>query len=372
MRYDIVRYQPALRAGLVALYRDLISNDSRLNDAYFRWKHEDNPYAPEPLVYAALMRGEVVGMRGFLGARWHLGDSGVLANWLAACDLVIDPAHRGRKLSQQIMSFALADLASRGYRVTLNWSGNPVTRSLSLRAGWRLVGTYATCQIQTPRASRSYRWAKRIRQWPIVWRTTPALLRVILPPSFDRLDAAWSRSSGANPGIGHAPLPDEMSELVERLGATNRIRHVRDPAYYRWRYRNPLCDYRFVYWREARLEGFVVLQLRRDGNGADIRVVDWEASRAQILDEIFRRIVAVGGFDVLSMWTATMPERLANTLAALGFSERDESRNGTSYHPGLMAIGSDEETIRKAGLDEARLFSAFERWDLRMAHSDAY
>jgi len=370
--YEIVPYRPALRPGIVGLYRHLIGCDDARNDSYFRWKHEENPYTAEPLVYAALIGGEVAGIRGFQGARWQIGESDVTADWLAACDLVIHPRHRGRKLFDQIMSFALADLARRGYELTLSWSANPITRALQLRSGWQLVGDYATWQVRTLRASRIYNWSRRLRHLPLVWRATPPLLSAVLPPSYDRLDAAWAKCPDPNLQLAREPLPDAMSELAQGARSA-RIRHVRTPRFYRWRYRNPLSDYRFMYWREARVEGFMVLSLWRDGNGADIRILDWEASRPEILHAMLRRLAALGGCDTLSIWTATLGPECRKVLLDLGFEARDESRgDAASFHPGLMVIGADSATVGGPGLHRDHVFQNLDRWDLRMAHSDAY
>jgi hypothetical protein len=185
------------------------------------------------------------------------------------------------------------------------------------------------------------------------------------------MDAAWAANAHANLELSRAPRADAMSELAQRTG-DKCVRHVRDPDFYRWRFRNPLCDYRYVYWHESRLEAFAVLQLWRDGNGADVRIVDWEASRPEVFHSMLRRIAERGGSDVLSIWTAALEAEGRSTLANLAFRERDETRDGTTFRPGLMAIGADTDTIRESGLETHQLFSCLDRWALRMAHSDAY
>jgi len=372
MSYEIVRYRPELRPGAIAIQKHLVSPDSGLNDAYFRWKHEENPYTVEPVVYVALSNGEVAGMRAFQGARWRLGDTGRRASWLCACDLVVDPAHRGQKLFRRIMDFALADLAKQGFGPTLNWSANPITYGASLRSGWRLVAPYVAWARETALARHTRGIAKRIRRWPLAWRLADLPVSLALRPGFGALDAAWSSSGRtATITIAREARPEAMASLVEKVG-TRLVQHERDATYYRWRFGNPLCDYRFLFWDEPGLEGFLVLQLARRGDAADIGLVDWEASKPGLLEAMLSRLVEIGGYDKLSIWSATLPASIKGSLQRLGFAPVDATRGDPDYRPGLLAIGSGGSDIRKAGPAEAGVFASFGHWDLRMVYSDFY
>jgi hypothetical protein len=193
-----------------------------------------------------------------------------------------------------------------------------------------------------------------------------------LRPGFDALDAGWSQSGGtATMTLAREPQPEAMARLVDSI-STRLIQHVRDAAYYRWRLANPLCDYRFVFWSAAGLEGFLVLQLARTGAAADISIVDWEASRPDILEAMLSRVVAIGGYDRLSIWSATLPVHVAANLQRLGFTPVDDTRGDPAYRRGLLSIGSGESDIRATGPEDAEVFSSFERWDLRMLYSDFY
>lgn len=369
MSHEIVRYRPDLRPGIIALQKHLVSADPGLNDAYFRWKHEENPYTPEPIVYVALSNGEVAGMRGFMGARWRLGDDGATASWLCACDLVIDPAHRGAKLFRQIMAYALADLAEREAGPTLNWSASPITYGASRRSGWQLIVPYAPWRRQTRRARIVRALASRARRWPLTWRyaDVPASL---LRSGFGALDAAWASAPRDAPlRIAREPRPDEMASLVRAL--PSRVSHERDATYYRWRFRNPLCSYRFLYWNEPALEAFVVLQVARSG-AADIAIVDWESTNPEHLGAMLSALVEVGGYDSLSIWTASLPAGCKARLAACGFADADDTRGDPGYRPGLLAVGHAGSDLRTASSKEAALLSSPSRWDLRMLYSDFY
>jgi GNAT superfamily N-acetyltransferase len=324
MNYEIVRYRPELRPGVVAIHKHLVSSDPALNDAYFQWKHERNPYTAAPIVYVALANGDVAGMRAFQGARWHFGDNAGTASWLCACDLVVDPAHRNQKLFRRIMDFALADLAAQGVGPILNWSANPITYGASLRSGWHLVAPYVTWARQTTRARRTRALAARMRRWPLAWRYTDLPARLALRPGFDAMDAAWSSRSEKPTALKLTQQPrfEAMAALAKRMSA-RLVRHERDATYFRWRLANPICDYRFLYWEDSALEGFLVLQVRRLGDGADINVVDWESSTPEIFEAMLSSLVEIGGYDTLSIWSATRPGAIKTILQRLGLEPID-------------------------------------------------
>jgi GNAT superfamily N-acetyltransferase len=372
MNYDITRYRPELRPGVVALQRYLVSRDADLNNAYFRWKHEINPYTREPMVYVALAGGEVVGMRAFQGARWQLGADGATVLWPCACDFVVAPEHRGNKLFRVIMDFAVADLTARGIGPLLNWSASPVTYGVSLRTGWRLVGTYAACRRQTARARRVRGWAERLRRLPVVWRMAEVPVSLGLDPGFGALDAAWARGpKDATLSIETRPRPEAMADLVRRTAARG-VGHVRDATYYGWRFGNPLSEYRFVHCAEPELQGFLVLRVARLGDAADISVVDWAAATPAIFGSMLTRVVERGGYDSLSLWSAGLDAATAARLGEWGLAPDDQTRGLPDYRPGLLAIaprgadGADADSVAAAHL------AGFERWDLRPLYSDFY
>ena len=372
MSYEILRYRPEFRPGVIALQRYLVSPDAGLNDAYFRWKHEINPYASEPLVYVALSNGDVAGMRAFQGARWQLGDDGAIAFWPCACDFVVDPVHRGNKLFRSIMDFALADLAEKGIGPLLNWSASPITYGASLRSGWRLVGPYSGWATHTARSRRARRWAGHMRRIPLAWRVADLPASLLLSAGFERLDTAWARDD-ANATITLSPQsrPGAMADLSRDTG-TPRVRHVRDATYYQWRLGNPLSEYRFVFFGESPLQGFLVLRSARLGDGADISIVDWGATKLDILGAMLARVVETGGYDSLSIWSAAFDADSLARLEGLGFVPEDQTRGLPDYRPGLLAVGPRGVGIDKADPVAAAHLASLDRWDLRPLYSDYY
>jgi hypothetical protein len=94
MEYEIQKYRPEFRDQVLALQTHLWGPDRKANSAYLSWKHAQNPYVEEPLIYLVLCEGTVVGMRAFFGARWQIGEPGQTFPGLCGGDMVVAPEHR--------------------------------------------------------------------------------------------------------------------------------------------------------------------------------------------------------------------------------------------------------------------------------------
>jgi hypothetical protein len=191
-------------------------------------------------------------------------------------------------------------------------------------------------------------------------------------PTFGALDLAWSKPARTlSVRLSATPRPDAMAALVRRT-RTPCVQHVRDDTYYRWRFRNPLARYRFVYRDAPDLQGFLVLQLPRLGDGADIAVVDWAVSEPGMLATLLAQVAETGGYDSLSIWTASLPPDVVATLDQNGFAAVDDSRGNAEFQPGLLAIGSGGSDVRADAAAIAARLASPDGWDLRMAYSDYY
>ena len=112
--YQIVRYTDDYQDQLLKLQAHHWGYDRERRHAYLNWKYRRNPYMGEPLIQLALKGDEVVGMRGFWGARWRVGATN-LVDVPCAGDIVIAPEHRNRGLFVRLNRAALEALADRGY-----------------------------------------------------------------------------------------------------------------------------------------------------------------------------------------------------------------------------------------------------------------
>ena len=347
--YTFTGYRPELRAQVLDLQTYLWSPDRAVNAAYFEWKYERNPYLREPLIHLACRDGEVVAMRGFFGARWEAGRPGRAVDAPCAGDLVVAPAHRRRGLVPRLMMFAHADLATRGHALAFNLSAGRATFLASLRTGWRTTTSLEPLERRVGAVHE------------------PGLLGSAGDP-FATLDAAGGSVSGAVE-LAATPRPGAMAALVARRPSDGRVRHVRDARYFAWRFGNPLSRYRFLYWYDRRLEGYLVLRaaLARE---RPVSLVDWEGDSVRVRAALLEAALEWGRFPNMRAWGAMLdgPER--DLLERHGFRPPVRSPDRPPSHASTVLVRSFGATGLGAWTLAGRRLLHLASWDLRLIYSD--
>jgi GNAT superfamily N-acetyltransferase len=366
--YEIRKYTPAFRDQIIELQKGLWSGDAALNSAHLCWKYERNPFFDGPLIYMALYEGAVVGMRGVYGARWLLGEPGRDVGALSSGDLVVAPEHQARNLPRRIMRMAEDDVRALGYRYLLNFSASPVTYLHSIRMGWRDLGAFGTMARWSPLGEATQAVRRFVASRGSLSAVSQRLQRradslaflsaKTAEHRFARLDAGPARQGPIV--AAQEARPSAMAEFVERVGRGGRMRHVRDEAYFAWRFRNPLSIYRFLFWGDGRLEGYLVLETSRRAYQTQVRIIDWEASAGEPRAELLRAAIHRGRFADLRVWSATLPTESTALLATNGFTRAKALTPDPRHRHALLAkdLRGDDPLPDLGG------------WDLRMAFSD--
>jgi len=358
--------------GLVAeLQRHLWSPDVRLNASYLEWKYHQNPYIREPLIYLAFVGDKLAGMRGAFGTRWEVGDPAECFTLPYPDDLVIDPDYRGQGLHRAIMNFALRDLAGRGHRYVVNLSASYVTTEASMNMQWRNAGRVKPLHRRTLRKAVAAFLGTGARHLPLLWRwadNISALSGQTGDHLFDRLDARFpapdqGRDTGSLFGR-RTPLIREMAQLVARLPRDGRIRHVRDEAFFAWRFRNPLRDYRFVYSGGERLRGYIVLQRSRGFSADRASIVDLEGESDQIRAELLSAAIEYGDFPELYLWQLGASPSSSQVIERHGFKALDALHENSIL---VRSVWDDE--LNAAWMLGGRPLDDANQWDLRMIYS---
>ena len=369
MPYEIVPYAPEFDAQIAQLQTHLWSGSTARNAAYLRWKYAENPFFDETLIHLALSDGGVVAMRGMFGGLWQVDATATCWRVPCADDLVVQPEHRNSGVAGRVARACVAAAAARGFPFAVSLNASPATFVSSLAAGWRAAGSYESVWRYAACSPRLERLRSRMRHTP--WRHVHTLLNRLRPNGlFAVLDRAGRQMSGPL-SLGREPRPQEMADLVAHLPWDGRIRHVRDAAYFAWRFRNPLHDYRFLFWDDDGLHGYLVLQ-RYLSDRADqgcINIADWEASdehvRAALLDAALR----CGRFHRVQAWTASVPEPVRTVLRDQGFRTPEPSM--TTRHSGLLVHRLSDASARECWPLGSRNLLNIADWDLRMLYSMA-
>jgi GNAT superfamily N-acetyltransferase len=373
MPYDIVPYEPELEPEIVRLQQHFYRNAAR-SAAYFRWKYAENPFLDQTILQLAVSGGRVVAMRGMFGAVWQVDEPSTLHLLPCADDFVVDPEHRNRGVARLVLEAAAAEGARRDFRFALSFSAGPVTFVNSLATGWRTAGSYRTVQRVRP-SGNPMRWMRQVAsrwlRWPrlrgALDRVQSSLRRASRGP-FHRLDRAPRHDGRIS--LSRVPRPDDMAALIERLPWDGRIRHVRDRAYLAWRFRNPMHEYRFVFWDDGGLQGYLVLQ-RSLSDGADpelVNIADWEAADEHVAAALLGAALDRGGFTRVQAWSAGIASARQAVLDAHGFVAAEE-RGVRARSSGLLVrrlgFANRDERWSLGSRDLLRI----DDWDLRMLYS---
>ena len=103
-----------------------------------------------------------------------------------------------------------------------------------------------------------------------------------------------------------------------------------------------------------------------------MNIVDWEASSAEIAQDMLRAVARAGGYDSLSIWSATLDQEIKHVLASLGFVPADDTRGIADFDPGMLVnTAIDDPSKASPELADWDL-SDLENWHLRMIFSDAF
>jgi len=165
---------------------------------------------------------------------------------------------------------------------------------------------------------------------------------------------------------------DEMAALIARLPWDGRIRHVRDRDYLAWRYRNPLHEYRFLFWDEGGLQGYLVLQryLSTIADQGCVNIADWEAVDERVRASLLRTALQWGGFERVHTWMAGIGEPARALLREHGF-EPVESANLAQRSSGLLVRRLAPAPAGEPWSLGSRDLLNIADWDLRMVYSMA-
>jgi GNAT superfamily N-acetyltransferase len=374
--HELVRYHPDRKEQIARLQRHLWSADVGLNAAYFAWKYEENPFIEAPVLQLALSAGRVVGMRGMFGSCWEVGSPARRVLVPCADDFVIEPAHRNHGIGGAIMRAAVEDGALSDFEYAFSLSAGPVTMAASLATRWRAVESMRPARRTSGAGALVDRMAARLRTAPVLWRYAVPLDRAHhrgVGGPFRALDRR-ARGSGGRASVAvhveATPQVEAMADLVARLGHDGRLRHVRDETYLRWRYRDPLHEYRFLVQGTDRLGGYLVLQAHRTEPERGIRIVDWEATTSEVRMDLLRAALEWGRFPEVIVWAATLPSETEGPLAALGFvptSSGSQLRGvaTTMIRPLARAAAAVDPIL------EGRRLLDLASWDMRMVYSMA-
>ena len=383
--YEIIRYRPEFRQQVLQLQAGEWTSDPQVSGTYLDWKYHHNPYLKTPIVHLAVHAGRVVGMRGMVGSCWEGGRSDQVYLGVSDADAVVHSDHRRRGLLKRMTMMALEDLTETDCQYVITLSANQSSAESNLKLGWKLVGNLQTARWhQEYNAQQGLRHA--LRNIPVARHTYQQLRRSVLKKNSSQLETCSPFAALDEFGtaasrlrrfphlvIEAAPRPEEMAELVARIGSDGRLRHVRDQRFTLWRYQNPLSIYRFLYWGDSRLEGYLVLQVPAFAvDNVWCTVVDCQATSLNVSAELIRAAVEGGAFQTFQVWTESLSSELNSLLQAVGFLSNTKSDLPAACGPCVLARAIHKPEQPGDWMLANRSLLDLANWDLRAIDSDSF
>ncbi|MDH3669368.1 MAG: GNAT family N-acetyltransferase [Paracoccaceae bacterium] len=374
MAIEVVPFREEFRQEVAQLLR-VFWHDPDLSLAQFSWLVDENPYSNTPLVYLALSEGRVVSMRIFHAARWEVVGSGRSFDVPCGVAFVTDKDYRRRGIGALLMERAVDDMLSRGIKHLFSLAASPITFRVQEQQGWRRAVLYD--QVSRSRPLRQ--WRRFIgRQLPLVrkilrrTRSQLAADRAAPKPDLKRIFAPLDSIGpitfeGGRLEITQVPDAAAMAALAATGRDAGRIRHVRGPDYFEWRYRMPIMEKRFLTWSQGDARGFLVLEARRDVK-REIRIVDWEVTGDAVLKRLLAAVIKFGEFQELWTWRVGLPEELTDFLDQSGFKAITYDTQISNYSAGLMVKTLTDPAADRAWEIGGTNLLTPENWALRRAY----
>ncbi|MFQ5556696.1 MAG: GNAT family N-acetyltransferase [Acidimicrobiales bacterium] len=226
------------------------------HEAFFRWKHIDNPAGRSPM-WLACLGDEVVGFRTML--RWpFLSASDRAISAVRAVDTATHPDHRRKGVFRLLTMAAVEALNGEGVQFVFN-TPNPSSRSGYLTMGWRDEGRVPT----------------------VVAPARPSgIVRTVRAHGPAR---KWSEPCPA--GAAVPAVVDDLADLARTLPG-GHVRTARTVEHLSWRYGfEPLC-YRVLRTDDAA----AVIRLRQRGPALEVVVAELLSPSRRAALGVIRRI----------------------------------------------------------------------------------
>lgn len=241
------------------------------NEAFFSWKHDENPFGASPMWVAESETGELAGVRVFL--RWRFRDvDGSTLNAVRAVDTATHPDWQGKGIFTKLTLGALPDLREMGTDFVFN-TPNDKSRPGYLKMGWNEVG-------QVP-------VAVRVRSVTTVRNVAGAKAAA----------SKWSEDVSAGESTVTAFADTAVLNRLANSVTTHGISTDRDTEFLRWRYRFEPLHYRVMPVGDRLQDGVVVFRVRRRGSALEATICDVLAPSSRGVRSAVGRILKETGAD---------------------------------------------------------------------------
>jgi GNAT superfamily N-acetyltransferase len=248
-------------------------------EAFFHWKHHENPFG-RSAAWVAVDGARVIGFRTFL--RWQWERDGETVSAVRAVDTATHPDAQGKGVFRTLTMHAVDALRDEGVGFVFN-TPNAQSRPGYLKMGWLDIGRpVARVRPRSPLAAARLLSARvPADKWSL-----PTSAGVPITDALADVDALLTTVPAPEPGV---------------------LRTARTPALLRWRYGFEPLAYRAEPIGATAGDGVVVFRLRRRGPVVEATIADVLAppgSTAKVRAAIRRLLRASGAHYAIAIGPA--------------------------------------------------------------------
>lgn len=218
------------------------------SEAYWKWKHQFNPFGESP-VLLAVHNGEIIGVRAFMRWEWHA--EGKLIRAFRAVDTATHPDHQGKGIFSKLTKALLANGERDKIDIVFN-TPNRKSKPGYLKMGWQEAG----------RLPISMSLKRPIRM---------GLNFFVRKPAAIKNDSEGARQAHI---IEHPEMEDLL--VAHRQLFPHILATPPSIAYLKWRYVDvPVADYYFdAVGDEGSLSVLLIFRLKTSRLGTEMRITD--------------------------------------------------------------------------------------------------
>ncbi|MEM9202855.1 MAG: GNAT family N-acetyltransferase [Actinomycetota bacterium] len=262
--------------------RSLGWDSSDPNEAFFRWKHVENPAGVSPM-WVATDGDDLAGFRTMM--RWRFVSHGQVVDAVRAVDTATAPEHQRKGVFRLLTQTAIRQLTADDVAFVFN-TPNAQSRPGYLKMGW----------IEAGRVSAQVA--------PAGLGSLPRLLRARTPAR------KWSDQLQAGD-----PIDAVASDLARWETSSTETTTDRSDSYLRWRYGFEPLHYRVLQTDEAA----AIVRLRRRGSSVEAVIADVFSPSSRATREIFRLVRRLPRVDhLLTVKSAPHPAPWLPAVPGLG------------------------------------------------------
>jgi GNAT superfamily N-acetyltransferase len=269
------------------------------SEAFWRWKHIENPFGASP-VLLAFENDQLIGLRAFMRWEWKQGDN--IFKALRAVDTATHPQHQGKGIFKKLTLQLLEQCQSAGDHFIFN-TPNPQSMPGYLKMGWISRGRMPL---------------------QLTWHLIPVKKKSLI------LHDTWADLT--------------QHSLMQQHHVTDKLHTPLHTAYLNWRYRdNPNAQYHVLSSDEDR-PFILIYRFKKHRYFTEVRMTDLICDPAHAAMAIQCLQSRLSGIKLLSIGGAhqlkqqafiTMPVGPKITTLNLNMPAYPESLNFTDWSPTL-------------------------------------